>query len=73
MTSFFYWIEDLFVNHLFWPFDTLRAMNSWWTANILNWLLFLIGAIAFLYWMLQLKKYNDNNEEDKDISAHSYL
>jgi nitrogen fixation-related uncharacterized protein len=48
-------------------------MNSWWSANILNWLLFLIGAVAFLYWMLQLKKYDDNNEEDKDISAHSYL
>ena len=32
-----------------------------------------IGMVAFVYWMLQLKKYNDNGEEDKSISSHSYL
>jgi hypothetical protein len=26
-----------------------------------------------VYWMKQLKIFNDNNEEDKSISSHSYL
>jgi len=33
----------------------------------------LIGFVAFVYWMLQLKKFDANNEEDKSISSHSYL
>ena len=75
MKDFFYAIQDLFVNVLFAPFDYLRtlALENWWTANIMTWLLTLIGVVAFVYWMLQLKKFNDNNEEDKSISSHSYL
>jgi hypothetical protein len=73
MDSFFYGIEDLFVNVLFAPFDVLRAMENWWGANTLNWIFMLIGAAAFVYWMLELKKYNDSGEEDKDVTAHSYL
>jgi hypothetical protein len=26
-----------------------------------------------IYWMKQLKIFNDNGEEDKSISSHSYL
>ncbi|TYB78776.1 DUF6341 family protein [Bizionia myxarmorum] len=75
MTDFFAAIEDLFVNVLFAPFDALRALEleSWVAANAVNWLLLLVGFVAFVYWMLQLKKFNDNNEEDKSISSHSYL
>jgi len=75
MKDFFYAIEDLFVNVLFAPFDWLRALEleSWWSANILSWLFIIIGIVAMVYWMLQLKKFNDNNEEDKSISSHSYL
>tara|TARA_R110000868_G_scaffold150063_3_gene372981 strand:- start:42784 stop:43005 length:222 start_codon:yes stop_codon:yes gene_type:complete len=73
MDSFFYGIEDLFVNVLFAPFDALRGMGNWWGANTLNWIFMLIGTIAFVYWMLQLKKYNDSGEENKEVSAHSYL
>ena len=29
--------------------------------------------VAFVYWMSQLKKFNDNNEEDKSVTAHKYL
>jgi hypothetical protein len=60
---------------LFAPFDALRALEleNWTAANVVNWILMIIGFVAFVYWMLQLKKYNDNNEEDKSISAHSYL
>lgn len=75
MKDFFYGIEDLFVNVLFAPFDALRALEleSWFSANVMSWIFMIIGLIAFTYWMLQLKKYNDNNEEDKSVSAHSYL
>ena len=75
MKDFFYGIQDLFVDVLFAPFDALRALEleSWFSANIMSWLFMAIGFVAFFYWMLQLKKYNDNNEEDKSITSHSYL
>jgi len=75
MKDFFYAIEDLFVDVLFVPFDALRELEleSWFLANGISWIFMIIGFVAFTYWMLQLKKYNDNNEEDKTVSAHSYL
>ncbi|WP_047549341.1 DUF6341 family protein [Psychroserpens sp. Hel_I_66] len=75
MKDFFYAIEDFFVNVLFAPFDALRALEleNWWTANLISWVFIIVGMVAFVYWMLQLKKYNDNNEEDKSITSHSYL
>ena len=75
MNDFFNGIADLFVNVLFAPFDALKALEleSWFSANIMSWIFMAIGVVAFVYWMLQLKKYNDNGEEDKSISSHSYL
>jgi len=75
MKDFFYAIQDLFVNVLFTPFDALRSLEltSWFGANVMSWIFFATGLIAFVYWMLQLKKFNDNGEEDKSISSHSYL
>lgn len=75
MKDFFYAIQDLFVNYLFWPFDLLRevAYSNWWISNIVSWSFIVIGFVAFIYWMKQLKGYNDNNEEDKSITAHEYL
>lgn len=75
MKDFFYGIQDLFVNTLFAPLDALRKLEleNWFAASIVNWLFFVIGSVAFIYWMMQLAKYNKNNEENKSISAHSYL
>ncbi len=75
MKDFFYAIQDLFVNVLFAPYDALRAieLDNWWIANIVSWILIIIGIVAFVYWMFQLKKFEDNNEEDKSITSHSYL
>jgi len=75
MKDFFYAIQDLFVNVLFAPFDALRflELENWFVANTISWLFILIGFVAFLYWMKQLKSYNDNNEEDKSVTAHDYL
>ena len=73
MKAFFEGIQDLFVNGLFWPYDFLRFTKNWWAANTVNWIFMIICFVAFVYWMLQLKKYNDNNEEDKSCTSHSYL
>jgi hypothetical protein len=75
MKDFFYAIQDLFVNVLFAPYDALRnlELTNWWLSNFMSWTFIIIGIVAFVYWMLQLKSYNDNNEEDKSITSHSYL
>ncbi|MFD1616188.1 DUF6341 family protein [Gelatiniphilus marinus] len=75
MKDFFYAIQDLFVNVLFVPFDFLAELEleNWWLANTVSWIFTLICFVALLYWLKQLKVFNDNNEEDKSISSHSYL
>lgn len=75
MKDLLYAIQDLFVNVLFAPFDALRALEleNWFAANFMSWIFIIIGFVAFTYWMLELKKYNDNGEEDKSVSSHSYL
>ncbi|MBC3758477.1 MULTISPECIES: DUF6341 family protein [Hyunsoonleella] len=75
MKDFFYAIQDLFVNVLFAPYDALRALelDNWWLANIVSWIFLIIGFVAAIYWMKQLKIFNDNNEEDKTVTAHQYL
>jgi len=73
MKSLFEAIADLFVNVLFAPFDVLRFMDNWAIANSANWFFMLIGIAAFVYWMLQLKKYNDSGEEDSSTTSHTYL
>lgn len=75
MKELFRLIEDLFVNVLFAPLDMLRALEveSWTLANVMNWVFLLIGSVAMVYWIIQLKKFNDADEEDKDPSAHSFL
>ena len=73
MSKFFYGIEDLFVNYLFAPLDFFRFMHSWWGSNTINWIFMIIGFVAMVYWMGQLKIFNENGEEDKSISSHSYI
>jgi len=75
MKDFFNAIQDLFETVLLAPYDDLRALEleNWFGANIVTWIFMGIGVVAFVYWMLQLKSFNDNNEEDKSISSHSYL
>jgi len=73
MRAFFEGIEDLFVNGLFWPYDFFRFMSNWWTSNVVNWIFVILGAVAMVYWLMQLKKFDDKGEEDKSITSHSYL
>ena len=75
MKDFFEGIAWLFEEILFLPFNLLRELelSSWFLANILNWVFVIIAFAAFIFWMLQLKKFNDNNEENLDPTAHSFL
>ncbi|TYB74211.1 uracil phosphoribosyltransferase [Bizionia gelidisalsuginis] len=75
MKDFFYAIQDFFVNVALVPFDALATieLENWWIANLFSWIFIVIAAVAVVYWMLQLKKHSDNNEEDKSVSSHSFL
>ena len=68
-------IADLFENVLFAPLNALAKLEleNWWAANFVSWIFIVIGLVAFVYWMGQLKKFNANNEEDKSVTSHSYL
>lgn len=75
MKEIFEGIAWLFEEILFIPFNALREfeLSNWFLANFMNWLFIIVGFAAFIYWMMQLKKFNDNNEEDRDPTAHSFL
>lgn len=75
MKDFFNGIQELFETVLFVPFNTLREteLENWWISNIVTWVFLLILIVSFSYWMLELKKFSDNEEEDKSISSHSFL
>lgn len=75
MKDFFYSIQDLFVNVLLSPMNALKTLEleNWFAASTISWIFMLIGFVAMVYWMLQLKKFDKNNEEDKSISSHSFL
>ncbi|MBF6607261.1 MAG: uracil phosphoribosyltransferase [Flavobacterium sp.] len=75
MKSFFEGIQTIFVDFLFLPFDALRRfeLESWFGANIINWIFMIICAIAMVYWIKQLKLHKANNDEYQDTTAHSFF
>ncbi|MDI5898095.1 DUF6341 family protein [Flavobacterium yafengii] len=75
MKSFFEGIEYLFVNILFAPLDFLRSLelSSWFAANTINWIFMIICASAMVYWIKQLKIFEDAGTEKQDTTAHSFF
>lgn len=73
MSKFFYGIQDLFENVLFAPLHFFRFIGNWWTENSINWIFVVIGMIAFVYWMGQLKIFHKEGDEDMSSTSHSYL
>jgi Family of unknown function (DUF6341) len=75
MKAFFEGIQWLFENIIFAPQNFLRELelSSWFGANIINWILMGICAYYMVYWCKQLQKHADNNEENQDTTAHSFL
>ncbi|WP_291099215.1 MULTISPECIES: DUF6341 family protein [unclassified Flavobacterium] len=75
MKAFFEGIQWLFENIFFALHDYLRALElkSWFAANTLNWIFMAICAVAIVYWIKQLKLYEEKGEENQDTTAHSFL
>lgn len=75
MKAFFEGIQYLFVNILFAPLDLLRSLelSSWFAANMINWIFVIICASAMVYWIKQLKIFEDSGTEKQDTTAHSFL
>ncbi|MFV8334842.1 DUF6341 family protein [Flavobacterium sp. RSP29] len=75
MKAFFEGIQYLFVNILFAPLDFLRSLelSSWFAANTINWIFMIICASAMVYWIRQLKIFEDAGTEKQDTTAHSFL
>ena len=75
MKAFFEAIAYIFQEVLFIPLNFFRELEltSWFLANGINWVFLGIGFAATTYWILQLKKFNDNGEEDTDSTSHSFL
>jgi hypothetical protein len=75
MKAFFEGIQWLFENILFVPQDYLRELEltHWFAANIINWIFMIICTVATVYWIKQLKLHEENNEENQDTTAHSFL
>lgn len=57
-------IASLFEDFLFIPLDYFRqlALTSWWGSNIVSWIFLIIGIIAFMYWIMKLKSFNESTE-----------
>ena len=75
MKAFFEAIQSLFVDFLFKPLDFLRhfEQTSWTVSSLLNWVFMGICAYYIVYWCKQLNIHQNNNEENQDTTAHSFL
>lgn len=75
MTDLFNAIASLFEDLLLVPHQFLSTLelSNWWLANGVNFFFLLIGSVAMVYWINQLKIFNERGEENKDPSAHSFL
>ncbi|MGL2962666.1 DUF6341 family protein [Flavobacterium sp. RSB2_4_14] len=75
MKAFFEGIQTLFVDFLFIPLDLLRQLelSNWWLANMVSWTLMIVCSYYIVYWCKQLQSHQDNNEENQDTTAHSFL
>lgn len=73
--SFFEAIGDFFAHFLMAPMNWLADLEllNWWGANTINWIFVIICAIAFCYWLKQLRIFAKNNEDEQDTTAHSFL
>ena len=75
MKSFFEGIQWLFDYIILALHAVLRSLelSNWWLANIFSWAFIVIGAYYAWYWIKQLQSHKDNNEENQDTTAHSFL
>jgi Family of unknown function (DUF6341) len=75
MKAFFEGLGYLFTDILFLPMNFFRALElqNWWIANIITWIFIIICCGATWYWLKQLNIFKQNNDDDQDTTAHSFL
>lgn len=75
LRDFFLGIESATEAVLSNPLDGVRTLEleSWFLANALNWIFVIVGFAAMIYWLKQLKNYNEEGDEDRSSTSHSYL
>ncbi len=75
MKAFFEGIQSLFVDFLFKPLDGLRSLelSHWFAANTINWIFMIICTVAMVYWIKQLRIFDESGSENQDTTAHSFL
>lgn len=73
MRAFFEGIQWLFVDFLYLPLDWLRALElqTWFGANLLNWIFMAICAYYTWYWIKQIGLTKEADVQD--TTAHSFL
>ena len=66
MKDLFEGIQYFFEEILFAPLNALAdlELDSWFLANIVNWIFILIGAAAFVYWLMKLKEFDEDTESN---------
>ena len=74
MKDLVYAIQDFFMAVLA-PIANLAKLEltDWWSANAINGLFIVIGFAAMLYWLKQLKIFNDEGTEKRDVVSHSFF
>jgi len=56
-------IGDFCTNVLFYPYDKISSMDSWWLQNSVSWIFVAITFVAFFYWLGELKKFKKAGTE----------
>jgi hypothetical protein len=73
--AFFEGIESVTEAILINPFNGIRELelSNWFIANGLNWVFLIIGFAALIFWLKELKKYDEEGTEDYSSTSHSFL
>ena len=75
MKNFFESIASLFEELLFFPFKLLTHVElfNWWVSNGISFIFLLVGLIAGIYWINQLRKFDKSGEEKRiPLPIHFY-
>jgi len=74
MRDLVYAIQDFFMALLAPMADLAKLeLTNWWSANTINWVFMIICTAAMLYWLKQLKIFNDEGTEKRDVVSHSFF
>lgn len=75
MRNFFLAIKSFFETVVENPLDAIRHYQdqNWWVANSTVWVMIVILFGFFFYWMGQLRKFDKQGSERRDVNAHSFF